>query len=115
MFLILNDRATANDPVKKKDEEVRQIASRLVRDVNQKVDVWYSFPARKRPLRLRFPKKEREYIKKKYLEDAGSEPTEKDIQSIYNAKMYNQLYGKAKKQASDAAAAMPAPTVPRSQ
>lgn len=113
MFLILNDRATANDPVKK-DEEVRQIASRLVRDVNQKW-MFGILPGKEKAFKIEIPEKEREYIKKKYLEDAGSEPTEKDIQSIYNAKMYNQLYGKAKKQASDAAAAMPAPTVPRSQ
>ena len=113
MFLILNDRATANDPVKK-DEEVRQIASRLVRDVNQKW-MFGILPGKEKAFKIEVPEKEREYIKKKYLEDSGSEPTEKDIQSIYNAKMYNQLYGKAKKQASDAAAAMPAPTVPRSQ
>lgn len=113
MFLILNDRMQAGDPVKK-DEEVRQIASRLVRETSQKW-MFGLLPGKERAFKIEVPTSEREYIKKKYLEDAGSEPTEKDIQSIYNAKMYNQLYGKAKKQASDAAAAMPAPTVPRSQ
>lgn len=113
MFLILNDRVNSGDPVKK-DEEVRQIASRLVRDVNQKW-MFGILPGKEKAFKIEVPEKEREYIKKKYLKDAGSEPNEKDIQSIYNAKMYDQLYGKAKKQASDAAAAMPAPTVPRSQ
>ena len=113
MFLILNDRMQAGDPVKK-DEEVRQIASRLVRETSQKW-MFGLLPGKERAFKIEVPTSEREYIKKKYLEDAGSEPTEKDIQSIYNAKMYNQLYGKAKKQQSDAAAAMPTPTVPRSQ
>jgi len=113
MFLILNDRMQAGDPVKK-DEEVRQIASRLVRETSQKW-MFGLLPGKERAFKIEVPTSEREYIKKKYLEDAGSEPTEKDIQSIYNAKMYNQLYGKAKKQQSDAAAGMPTPTVPRSQ
>lgn len=114
MFLIMNDRMQAGDPVKK-DEEVRQIASRLVREKSQSWGPFGVLPGSVPSFKVEVPANEREYIKKKYTEDSGSEPTEKDIQSIYNAKMYNQLYGKAKKQASDAAAAAPKPTVPRSQ
>lgn len=112
MFLILNDRMNAGDPVKK-DEEIRQISSRLVREVSN--GKWFGIlPSKEQAFKVQVPEKEKQYIIKKYTEDTGSAPTEKDIQSIYNAKMYNQLYGKAKKQASDAAAAM-TPTVPRSQ
>jgi len=112
MFLILNDRMNAGDPVKK-DEEIRQISSRLVREVSN--GYWIGIlPSKEQAFKVQVPKKEKQYIIDKYTADTGSAPTEKDIQSIYNAKMYNQLYGKAKKQASDAAAAM-TPTVPRSQ
>jgi len=112
MFLILNDRMNAGDPVKK-DEEIRQISSRLVREVSN--GKWFGIlPSKEQAFKVQVPEKEKQYIIDKYTADTGSAPTEKDIQSIYNAKMYNQLYGKAKKQASDAAAAM-TPTVPRSQ
>lgn len=112
MFLILNDRANSGDPVKK-DEEIRQISSRLVREVSN--GKWFGIlPSKEQAFKVQVPEKEKQYIIDKYTADTGSAPTEKDIQSIYNAKMYNQLYGKAKKQASDAAAAM-TPTVPRSQ
>lgn len=114
MFLILNDRVNSGDPVKK-DEEIRQITSRLVREKSQPWGPFGVIPGTVSAFKMDVPEAEKKKIIQKYMEDTGEEPKPKDIQSIYNARMYNQLYGKAKKQASDAAAAMPAPTVPRSQ
>ena len=115
MFLILNDRANSGDPVKK-DEEMRQIASRLVREKSQPWGPFGVLPGSVSAFKMDVPEAEKKKIIQKYMEDTGEEPKPKDIQSIYNARMYNELYGKAKKQQSNAAAtAAPAPTVPRSQ
>jgi len=59
-------------------------------------------------------------IIKRYNNDYDRDPKEKEIQEIYNAMMYNQLYKKAKKMQSDKNAGMGptssmAPQVPRSQ
>ena len=118
MFLILNDRMNAGDPVKK-DEEIRQISSRLVREVSN--GKWFGIlPSKEQAFKVQVPEKEKQYIIDKYTADTGSAPTEKDTQSIYNAKMYNQLYAKAKKMQSDKNATMgptssSTPQVPRSQ
>lgn len=120
MFMILNQRMADGDPVKK-DEELRQIASRLTREVSN--GKWFGIlPSKEQAFKVQVPESEKKKIIEAYIKNnpTGEPPNEKDIQSIYNAHMYNQLYGKAKKQQSDANAAMGptssmAPQVPRSQ
>jgi len=120
MFMILNQRMADGDPVKK-DEELRQIASRLTREVSN--GKWFGIlPSKEQAFKVQVPESEKKKIIEAYIKNnpTGEPPNEKDIQSIYNAHMYNQLYGKAKKQQSDANAGMGptssmAPQVPRSQ
>ena len=118
MFTILNDRMNAGDPVKK-DEEIRQITSGLVRQINQ-TKIWGTLWGGTQAFKVEVPKDDRQKIIEGYMQKYDREPKDKEIQEIYNVKMYNQLYNKAKKMQSDKNAGMGptssmAPQVPRSQ
>ena len=118
MFTILQQRAADGNPVKN-DQEYREITSGLVRQVNQYRlygFVWGGTQA----FKVEVPESDKKIITDSYMQRYDREPTSKEIQEIYNAKMYNQLYNKAKKMQSDKNAAMGptssmAPQVPRSQ
>ena len=118
MFTILQQRAADGNPVKN-DQEYREITSGLVRQVNQYRlygFVWGGTQA----FKVEVPESDKKIITDSYMQRYDREPTSKEIQEIYNAKMYNQLYNKAKKMQSDKNAAMGptssmAPQVSRSQ
>lgn len=118
MFTILQQRAADGNPVKN-DQEYREITSGLVRQVNQ-TKIWGTVWGGTQAFKVEVPESDKKMITDSYMQRYDREPTTKEIQEIYNAKMYNQLYNKAKKMQSDKNAAMGptssmAPQVPRSQ
>ena len=118
MFTILQQRAADGNPVKN-DQEYREITSGLVRQVNQ-TKIWGTLWGGTQAFKVEVPKDDRQKIIEGYMQKYDREPKDKEIQEIYNAKMYNQLYNKAKKMQSDKNAGMGptssmAPQVPRSQ
>ena len=118
MFTILQQRAADGNPVKN-DQEYREITSGLVRQVNQ-TKLFGTLWGGTQAFKVEVPKKQGKKIIDKYNNDFNRDPNDKEIQEIYNASMYNQLYNKAKKMQSDKNAGMGptssmAPQVPRSQ
>jgi len=117
MFAIMQDRIAQGDPVKT-TKEMREIASSFVRQVNQ-TKIWGTVWGGNEAFKNEVPEKMKQEIIKGYMERYEREPDAKAIQEIYNARMYNELYGKAKKMQSDKNAATGpssyTPQVPRSQ
>lgn len=118
MFTILQQRAADGNPVKN-DQEYREITSGLVRQVNQ-TKLFGTLWGGTQAFKVEVPASDKKMITESYTQRYDREPTTKEIQEIYNAKMYNQLYNKAKKMQSDKNAGMGptssmTPQVPRSQ
>ena len=118
MFTILQQRAADGNPVKT-DKELREITSGLVRQVNQ-TKLFGTLWGGTQAFKVEVPESDKKMITESYTQRYDREPTSKEIQEIYNAKMYNQLYNKAKKMQSDKNAGMGptssmTPQVPRSQ
>ena len=55
--------------------------------------------------KVEVPESDKKIITDSYMQRYDREPTSKEIQEIYNARVYNQLYNKAKKMQSDKNAA----------
>ena len=122
MFQILQERLERNDPVKT-DKELREITSGLVRKINQTKlfgTLWGGQEVFKTPIGD-IPKGDKEAIINNLAERGIDNPSDKQIQEIYAARMYNHLYGYQKKKESDRNAKMgptsssSTPQVPRSQ
>jgi len=118
MFTILQQRAADGNPVKN-DQEYREITSGLVRQINQ-TKIWGTVWGGTQAFKVEVPDSDKKMITESYTQRYDREPTTKEVQEIYNAKMYNQLYNKAKKMQSDKNAGMGptssmTPQVPRSQ
>ena len=103
----------------KTDKELREITSGLVRQVNQ-TKLFGTLWGGTQAFKVEVPDSDKKMITESYTQRYDREPTPKEFQEIYNAKMYNQLYNKAKKMQSDKNAGMGptssmTPQVPRSQ